>query len=92
MRKPAASNALLAVQTLLATLFRRSILPGLAILGCASPPAARARPPRPPTRATAVERPSYVTAPTSRLARQMRPHLGAELSDEFVDHAYCHRA
>ena len=33
MRKSAASNALLAVQTLLATLFRRSILPGLAILG-----------------------------------------------------------
>ena len=30
---------------------------------------------------------ALVTAPTSRLARQMRPHLGAGLWDEFVGHA-----
>ena len=33
---------------------------------------------------------ALVTAPTSRLARQMRPHLGAELWDEFVEHANRH--
>ena len=31
-----------------------------------------------------------MSAPGSRLARQMRPHLGAELWDEFVEHANRH--
>ena len=31
-----------------------------------------------------------MSAPGSRLARQMRPHLGAERWDEFVEHANRH--
>ena len=31
-----------------------------------------------------------MNAPGSRLARQMRPHLGTELWDEFVAHANRH--
>jgi len=31
-----------------------------------------------------------VSAPESRLARQMRPHLGTELWDEFVEHENHH--
>ena len=31
-----------------------------------------------------------MSAPGSRLARQMRPHLGTELWDEFVEHANRH--
>ena len=31
-----------------------------------------------------------MSATGSRLARQMRPHLGAELWDEFVEHANRH--
>ena len=38
----------------------------------------------------AAPRPRLVSAPGSRLARQMRPHLGAELWDEFVEHANRH--
>ena len=31
-----------------------------------------------------------MSAPGSRLARQMRPHLGTNLWDEFVEHANRH--
>jgi len=33
---------------------------------------------------------ALVSAPGSRLARQMRPHLGTELWDEFVEHVNQH--